>query len=79
MKRIKSACLMQTVHFQLKEDISHAEAVRAVKEELAHYKFMLDRNRTKYQITEETVLPDESILIKIKKQYINHDCSDYID
>ena len=26
MKRIKSACLLQTLHFQLKEDLGHAAA-----------------------------------------------------
>lgn len=38
MKRIKSACLLQTIHFQLKEDIPHEAAVRGVREELEHYK-----------------------------------------
>ena len=26
MKRVKAACICQTLHFMLKEDISHAEA-----------------------------------------------------
>lgn len=30
MKRIHSACLLQTLHFQLKEDIPHDAAVRTV-------------------------------------------------
>ena len=38
MKRIKAACLEQTVHFQLKDDLGHAAAARAVKEEYEHYK-----------------------------------------
>ena len=38
MKRIKSACLLQTVHFQIKDDIARAAAERVVREEVAHYK-----------------------------------------
>ena len=34
MKRIKSACLLQTIHFQLKEDLDHTTAVQMVREEL---------------------------------------------
>ena len=41
MKRIKAACLEQTVHFQLKDDLGHAAAARAVKEEYEHYKICL--------------------------------------
>ena len=53
MKRIKEACLLQTIHFQLKEDLEHDAAVQAVRAEVEHYKTQLDRSRTRYQITEE--------------------------
>ena len=46
MKRIKAACLLQTVHFQLKEDLDHTLAVSAVRDEVAHYKKQLERHRT---------------------------------
>lgn len=69
MKRVKAACLLQTLHFQLKEDIDHDTAVRAVREEVAHYKTQLERNRTAFKIDEETVQPDGSIIVKIRKQY----------
>lgn len=78
MKRIKSACIHQTIHFQLKEDLGHAVAAHAVKGELEHYKAQLERSHTKYRIVEETVLPDDSIIVKIKKQYMDHDCGDYL-
>ena len=39
----------------------------------------LERSRTRYKIVEETVQPDDSILIKIKKQYNHDDCGDYMD
>ena len=48
MKRVKAACICQTLHFQLKEDVEHDFAVKLVREEVAHYQATLDRNRTKY-------------------------------
>lgn len=79
MKRIKAACLLQTIHFQLKEDLPHEEAVRGVQEEYARYKAQLDRNRVAYKITEETVQPDGSVLIKIRRQYNAHVCGEYLE
>lgn len=78
MKRIKAACLLQTIHFQLKDDFGHAAAVKAVKEELKNYKEQLERKRTKFQIVDEVEQPDGSIIIHIKKQYNNHSCDEYL-
>ena len=55
MKRIKAACLQQTIHFQLKEGLERDEAVRAVQEEYQRYKAQLDRNRTTYRILSESL------------------------
>ena len=74
MKRIKEACLLQTIHFQLKEDLPHGDAVQAVRAEVAHYKAQMDRNHTQYKITREEEQSDGSILIHIRKQYNNHTC-----
>lgn len=79
MKRVKAACLLQTLHFQLKEDIDHDIAVRAVREEVAHYKTQLERNRTAFKIDEETVQPDGSIIVKIRKQYNAVNTGSYLD
>ena len=79
MKRIQAACLEQTIHFQLKEDVPHDQAVKNVREEAEHYKAMLLRNRTKHKIVSETEQPDGSILIKLKKQYNYHNVGDYLD
>lgn len=78
MKRIKAACLLQTVHFQLKEDLDHTLAVSAVRDEVAHYKKQLERHRTRYQILGEAEQPDCSIVIHLKKQYNHYDCGEYI-
>lgn len=79
MKRIQSACICQTLHFILKEELGHEFAAKQVKEEVEHYKKILDRNRTKYKIVEETVQPDDSIIVKVIKQYNQSPVGDYLD
>lgn len=79
MKRVLAACLEQTIHFQLRENLGHSDAVKAVQEDYEHYKKQLDVKRIKYRILEEKTLEDGSIVIKIKKQYNNHDCGSYLD
>ncbi len=79
MKRVKAACICQTLHFMLKEEIDHDLAVRLVEEEVAQYKAGLDRNRTQYKIVEETKQPDGSVMIKIIKQYNQNDVGEYLD
>ena len=79
MKRIKAACICQTLHFMLKEDIAHEMAVRQVQEEVAHYKRTLERNHTQYKVVEETTQPDGSIIIKIIKQYNQSPVGDYLN
>ena len=79
MKRVKAACICQTLHFMLKEDLDHGLAAKLVQEEVENYKKGLDRNRTKYKIIEETVQPDDSIIVKIIKQYNTSPVGDYLD
>lgn len=79
MKRIKAACIFQTLHFQLKEDMGHEYAVKMVKEEVSRYKASLERSHTKYKILKEETLNDGSILIEIKKQYNMSPVGDYLN
>lgn len=79
MKRVKAACICQTLHFMLKEEIDHALAVELVNDEVAQYKAGLERNRTKYKIVEENVQSDGSIMMKIIKQYNQNDVGEYLD
>lgn len=79
MKRVKAACICQTLHFMLKEEIDHALAVKLVNDEVAQYKAGLERNRTKYKIVEENVQSDGSIMMKIIKQYNQNDVGEYLD
>ena len=78
MKRIKAACLEQTIHFLLKDDLPREEAVKFVEAEYTHYLAQLDRNRTAYRILEKTVQEDGSLLVKLKKQYNSYDCTPYM-
>lgn len=79
MKRVKAACICQTLHFMLKEDLGHESAARMVREEVAQYKRNLEKNRTKYKIVEETTQPDDSIIVKVVKQYNASPVGDYLD
>ena len=79
MKRIKAACICQTLHFMLKEDVEHSEAVNLVKREVEQYKRGLDNKHTQYKLVEETDQPDGSIMIKIVKQYNTSPVGDYLD
>ena len=78
MKRIKAACICQTLHFLLKEDARHDYAAKLANEEVEHYKQTLQRRRTQYKILEETTQPDGSIVMKIVKQYNQSPVGDYL-
>lgn len=79
MKRVKAACIMQTLHFLLKEEVPHEYAVKLVKEEVQKYKNQLDRNKTQYKILSEEIQADGSIVIEIKKQYNTSPVGKYLD
>ncbi len=77
MKRIKSACICQTIHFMLKDGITNDFNIKQVKEEVANYKKTLERNRTLFRIAEEKTQEYGSVIIKIIKQYNAAPIGDY--
>ena len=79
MKRIKAACICQTLHFMLKENVGYDYALKLVQEEVAHYKQSLERNHVQYKILEENTLEDGSIMLKIIKQYNQSPVGDYLN
>lgn len=79
MKRVKAACICQTLHFMLKEEIDHDTAVSLVKQEVEQYIKGLERNHTKYKIVSQEDQPDGSIMVKIIKQYNSSPVGDYMD
>ena len=76
MKRIKSACLEQTILFTAND--APAQAALAARQEVEHYKASLTRRQTAYRIEEELPQPDGSILVKLKRQYNAYPCGDYL-
>ena len=79
MKRVMAACICQTLHFMLKEDVGHDYAVQLVKQEAEQYKKTLERNRTQYKIVDETEQSDGSIMLKVIKQYNSSPVGNYMD
>ena len=79
MKRIKAACITQTLHFLLKEDVSSDYAKKLVTEEVKKYKYSLNKNKTQYKILSEETLADGSVIIEIKKQYNTSPIGHYLD
>lgn len=79
MKRIKAACLAQTVAFAPKDDIPREEALNAVGVEAQEYKSALASGGKKYELLSEETLQDGTIVLKVKKQYMEHSCEGYID
>ena len=79
MKRVKAACICQTLHFMLKDDEEHLYAVKQVKDEVEKYKRNLERNHTQYKIIEQAEQPDGSIVVKVIKQYNSAPVGDYLN
>ena len=78
MKRIKAACITQTLHFMLKEDLGRDYAKKMLQEEVRKYKDGLDRNKTQYKILSETEQEDGSVVMEIIKQYNTSPVGDYL-
>lgn len=79
MKRVKAACICQTLHFMLKEDVGHDYAAKLVKEEVARYKKDLERKGIRYKLAEEAEQSDGSMLLKIIKQNNTSPAGNYLD
>ena len=79
MKRIKAACICQTLHFLLKEDTEPVLAQRLVQDEVAAYRKRLGVSGAKYRILSEKRQTDGSVIQRIKKQYNQSPVGDYLD
>ena len=67
------------LHFQLKKDIPHDEAVRLVREEVARYRDGLARKGIQYRIDTEAEQSDGSVILKIRKQNLRTPVGEYMD
>ena len=78
MKRIKAACITQTLVFSNHDGETTEYAKKMIQKEYEKYKEQLDKGRTKYVILSEKVNDDGSIIIEIKKQYNTSPVGDYL-
>lgn len=77
MKRIKAACLLQTVHFQINDGMASEYNKQAIQKEYESYKQAMSKRNVKFKILEEQVQPDGSLIIKIQKQNNQQAVGDY--
>ncbi len=76
MKRIQSACLMQTLHFILDPNVPSEEAIKKVILEVANYK---NSAKDSVRISSEKTLEDGSVILSIKKKVSGYDIGNYFD
>lgn len=79
MKRIKAACITQTLCFSNHDGETTDYAKKIIQQEYEKYKMQLDKNHTKYKILSEQTNEDGSILVEIKKQYNTSPVGTYLD
>ena len=80
MKRVKAACILQTLVFMQKEDcgLSKTSILETNRKELARYKQTLERTHTRYQIVSEEEQENGSFVVRVRKQYNdNADVTEY--
>lgn len=78
MKRVKAACICQTLCFMAKDDIPKDIAIKQVRQEVEQYKAGLERTRTRYNLIEKIENEDGTITVKIIKQYNASPVGDYL-
>jgi len=66
MKRIITACLEQTIKFEPKSDFEN-------------YKNDLDSKNVKYVILEAKEEGQDTVVVKLKRQYNSYPCGDYMN
>ncbi len=76
MKRVKAACILQTLVFSQKSELGFSkEHMNKINhEELERYKESLVRSKTRHIIVDVTDAEDGSVIVHVKKQY--NDISD---
>ena len=82
MKRVKSACVLQTLIFSQRPEMGYTKEHATIlnHEEVENYKKALEKAHTKYQILDKVEQPDGSVLVHVKKQYNDKiDVSEYFN
>jgi hypothetical protein len=79
LKRIQTACLNQTLHFQSNPGVPKHAAAKNARMECENYKEALIQNNTKHKIIAEKTKDDGSIIVKVKKQLSSYGVGEYLD
>ena len=82
MKRVKAACILQTLVFAQKPEMGYStdRALKINHQEIEHYKATLERAKTRYQIIDTIEQEDGSIVVHVRKQYNDKaDVSEYFE
>ena len=79
MKRIKAACLFQTICFKSGDGDASEFGKQQIQKEYEAYKNKMEQRGTKYKILEENIQPDGSIIVKLKRQNNQQAVGDYFD
>lgn len=71
MKRVKAACILQTLVFSQKPEMGYSKkrSLQLNKEEIEHYKATLERAKTRFQIVDTVEQNDGSVVVHVRKQY----------
>lgn len=82
MKRVKAACILQTLVFAQKDDcgLTREQQIKLNHDEVSRYKATMDKSYIRYQITEESEQSDGSVIVRVRKQYNDKaDVSEYFN
>lgn len=79
MKRVRAACICQTLHFLCKDEMPRDRVAALARQEVDQYKKGLEHNHVRYKILEETEQPDGSLVVKVIKQYNGTPTGSYLD
>ncbi len=80
MKRIKAACILQTLVFSQKPEMGYSKeiALKINREEIERYRKNLERTKARYQILDTAEQEDGSVIVHVRKQYNDRaDVSEY--
>ncbi len=76
MKRVKSACLYQTLSFILDPNFTKEEALEKVNNEVKNYKSQVGE---KLQILNEKVFEDGSVELEVRKAVSGYSIGNYFE
>ena len=80
MKRVRAACIFQTLVFSQKPELGYSKehALKYNCDEFERYKANLEYTKTRYQIDDTAEQEDGTLVVHVRKQYNdNSDVAEY--